>query len=50
MIQEEQCKNGPVQAVEFPREYLPDTHATGDILVDAQLEPEGQSEANEGEM
>ena len=40
-------KNGPVQAVEFPSEYLPDTHATGDVLADAQLEPAGQSVTNE---
>jgi hypothetical protein len=44
-VEEEVGKTGPVQAVEFPSEYLPDTHATGDELEDAQLEPAGQSAA-----
>jgi hypothetical protein len=38
-------KNRPVHAVEFPSEYLPDPHVTGDALVVAQLEPAGQSAA-----
>ncbi len=37
-------KTGPVQEVEFPREYLPDPHSTGNVLVVAQLDPAGQSE------
>ncbi len=36
-----------MHTVEFPSEYLPDTHATGDALVNAQLEPAGQSAADE---
>jgi hypothetical protein len=39
-----------VHAVEFPSEYLPDTHATGDVLLEAQLEPAGQSVMNQGRI
>jgi hypothetical protein len=39
----EKKHNRPVHEVEFPSEYLPDTHATGEVMEDAQLEPAGQS-------